>query len=167
MKAWPKTKWLWLGTAVAPLLGFVYWASPAPTNPVVVTSPDLPAWFQPPYRLRRAVPNANPAGKVYVEGMGWLPPDQVPPPGDFTPEWLDKHFTHYLQTNAFTWAVPDSTSLPDGKILGGTKVIFGERVGEFSLICTRTRDSRIMNMFVGTTNLRERSQGPPPVEEDD
>ena len=95
-------------------------------------------------------------------------PGQRAPPGKYTDEWLDEHFTHYIgPSNAFIWSTPKVRYPCEGKIMAGIKVIVGEEVGDLSLICTLTAAGRPENMYLQSAQLRERAQGPPPAPEDD
>jgi len=152
------------------LTGLTYWTnSPVEAEPEYQPSPHLREWFHPEHRVKRQT--AEPVGgegTIYLEGLGWIPKEQAPAPGSFTKEWLDREFTHYMQRDAFFWAAPKARNFAaDGKIGAGIKVIFGEEVNGTFLICTRTSDNRVMNMFIDTSKtLRERSQGPPDIDDD-
>jgi hypothetical protein len=157
-------KWKWLlasAVGAAGLLGLGYAAlhffGGGPQE-----FPDLPEWFQPAHRVRRPTNSVPPQGYVHVQGLGWMPPEEVPPPGDFTEKWLDEHFTHYVSPNAFYWSAPGQRlTAAAGKLLAGTKVIYGKEVDGLALVCTRTRDNRVMNLFMQPEFLRERAEGPP------
>jgi hypothetical protein len=155
---------------VAVLLPVVLWPGVLPqAEPQAEVYPDLPEYFQPAHRVvRLPFGPVDGRGKVYVEGKGWLWPKDAPRPGNFTEAWMEEHFTHYLHRNAFYWAVPRlDMSAADGKLLAGTKVILGKKLDDLALVCTRTRDSRLINMYIPSVCLQARSNGPPPVEDDD
>lgn len=114
----------------------------------------LPEWFDRAHRIKQTEQVTR------VEGIGLLLPP-ASSSSEFSPQWLEKNFTHYFADNAFVWATPRKRIPPDGKIFAGTKVILGKHVGNFSLVCTVTKDGQAINLFVQTPVLRARSQGPP------
>lgn len=155
-------RWKWIAGAVAVLLAGVTalgWSLSRP-EPVDKAS-ELPEWFSVDYRIRPHQPPKDMKDAVLVEGMGWVAKEEVPPPGNTTQEWFDSKFTHYIFGGAFTWATPKLRYPSLGKLLNGTKVIFGKNDGEFSLVCARTKDGRLMNMYVQSMLLLDRAKGPP------
>jgi hypothetical protein len=131
-------------------------------------NPDLPEWFSPAYRIKSNRGIIFPAGFFKRKGLEEPRPTPGVRGGKYTQEWLEKHFTHYVDwRNAFIWATPKVVYPSDGKILAGVKVIVGEQVNDMSLICTVTPDGQPENMYVQSVLLRERAQGPPTKEDDD
>jgi hypothetical protein len=157
-----KRTWAVLGIGAGMmLLGLsVYWMNQAPEPTLDVS--DLPEWFALAHRIRQPRPYAG-----NVKGVGIILPPERGSPLKLTPEWFEKHFTHYMKMNSFVWASPKHEFESHGKIWGGIKVIFGKEVGPLSLVCVLTNDGRPINMFVENENLRPRSQGPPPKQDDD
>jgi hypothetical protein len=127
---------------------------------------DLPEWFDPAYRIKknRGIifrPEPSKArGKETTRRT-----DSTP---KYTEEWLEKNFTHYVdRNNAFIWTNPKIVYPSNGKILAGVKVIAGERVNDLVLICTVTADGRPENMYLQSELLKDRSLGPPPLDDDE
>ena len=150
-------KWALLGVgAGVALMGVIFFAC-YPPETLPSPSPGLPEWFDPAYRIKKN------------RGIIFPPKTAIQPKGTpYTDAWLEEHFTHYIGTsNAFIWSTPKVKYPSDGKILAGIKVIVGEQVNDLSLICTLTPDGRPENMYVPSALLRDRSEGPPPVQNDD
>jgi hypothetical protein len=157
-RAWP----LCLGlVAIAVVVGYAYLSNRPEREPDYNYS-DLPEWFD---RAHRVMP----AEQVQaVEGIGLLLPPPIEPSKEFDTQWLERNFTHYVRDNAFVWATPKQRYPSHGKIMAGTKVISsGKQVSEFTLVAAVSKDGRIFNLFMGTAFLRDRSQGPPKIEDDD
>jgi hypothetical protein len=158
-----KPTWLWLilwaGTMTV-LFGALF-AAIRPEKEPDYSFSDLPECFDRAHRIR-------PAQQVIpVEGIGLLQPPPVVPSAEFSPQWLQQSFTHYVADDAFVWATAKYQYPSDGKILAGTKIVLGKHVNELSLVCTVTKDGRAINLFMQTRFLRERSQGPPEIRDDD
>jgi hypothetical protein len=166
---WPAgRRWALVGAGgAAALVGvalLVHYLSGGAPRP----NPNLPEWFDPAYRIGKNRGIIFPPGVVKRQGKGYARPGEAATGGKYTEEWLDKHFTHYIDwQNAFIWSTPRVRYPSDGKIIAGVKVIVGEQVNELSLICTRTEDGRPENMYVETVRLRARSKGPPPEDKGD
>ena len=156
-RAWPLL--LGLG-AVALVLGYAY-VSNRPATERDYNFSDLPEWFNRDHRVR-------PAERVMpVAGIGMLMPPAIEPSKQFSPQWLEENFTHYVADDSFVWSAPKLDFPSHGKILGGTKVISsGKQVGEFTLICAVSNDGRAMNLFMQTRFLQDRSKGPPELQDD-
>jgi len=155
-RTWP---WLMGAGAASVLLGIVFLATRLEKEPDYRFS-DLPECFDRAHRIR-------PAEQVIrVEGIGLLQPPPVEPCAEFSPQWLEQNFTHYVAVNAFVWATPKYRYPSDGKMFAGTKVVLGKEVNQLGLVCTVSKDGRAINLFMETQLLRERSQGPPICDDD-
>ncbi|MBM4072057.1 MAG: DUF4339 domain-containing protein [Planctomycetes bacterium] len=153
---------LGIGIAVAVGLaaGLYFWNSSRSDDDADLSITELPAWFQHEHRVLPA------RGKkvVALRGLGMMrPPPGTSRPDGFTRAWFDRHFTHYLDQDAFIHARPRIEFQSDGKIAAGTKVLLGKELGEAALICVCSETGRPINMFVRVTALRLRSKGPPPA----
>jgi len=123
----------------------------------------LPECFHSSERIKTRLETPADKTLVWVDNRGWTRKENVPPPGEFTPDWLEATFTHYLARDAFVFETPEMKFPSAAKMSQGEMFVFGAQVGDFSLVCTRTRDNRAINMFVQSDCLRPRSQGPPPL----
>lgn len=122
--------------------------------------PKAPAeWFDAKYRIIPAT--APQPGMVWVQGKGWVPPGEVPAPGDLTEEVMETHFTHFIATGSPVYSEPEGKGR-SGRASAGTKVVAGEEIGDYTLVCRRTQDNRPLNYYILTSALRPRSDGLPP-----
>jgi len=161
-------RWVLGGAAatLAVVACLVVWALIRDTEPPV--NPDLPEWFQPIYRIPKNRGIVFPPKTARVQAKAQSRPKPGAEPAKYSQEWLEKHFTHYIDwRNGFVWSRPRVVYPSDGKILAGVKVILGEQVDGLSLICTVTPDGQPENMYVQSWALRDRSQGPPPRQPDE
>lgn len=159
-----RTRWMWpaigMGTAAIVVLGIVFLRHKPEKNQDDFF-PDLPEWFDRAHRIISAEQVTS------VEGIGLLLPPPVEPLSQFSADWLENKFTHYVASNAFVWDSPKLRHPSDGKVLAGTKVISsGKQVREFTLVCAFTKDGRPVNFFMRTTFLRARWKGPPEIDDD-
>jgi hypothetical protein len=152
------------GVGIA-LVGVVVFANHS-ADELPPPNPNLPEWFDPAYRIgknRSIIFAPKTAGNAQAKRN-----PEAAPPEKYTEDWLEERFTHYIDvSNAFIWSTPKVAFPAHGKIMAGIKVIVGEQVGDLSLICAVTADGRPENMYVPSNLLRERSQGPPHVEDKD
>jgi hypothetical protein len=158
-------RWTWaIAIGILALAAVVIFWSEQEIDVEPALSPDLPEWFQPAYRIKK--------NRAIIFGV--IPSQFAVPQGNkdvgvnYSPEWLEEHFTHYMQVNAFVFIKPKIVYPCDGKIMEGVKVILGPRIDEeLSLICTLAPDGLPENMYVQHRFLRDRANGPPPPSRDD
>jgi hypothetical protein len=158
-----EAKWIVIGVAaVLYLIGIAWALGWLSLGDPIEEFPNWPEWFQSEYRVRPPQKPPIPPGTVFVEGMGFVNKDQVPSPGEYSEKWLDQLFSHYTVAQQPYWARArmDPTS-PAGIMPAGAKVIAGPELNGLTLVCTCTRDHRVINMFVDRNSLRKRSLGPP------
>jgi hypothetical protein len=158
-------RWTWpIAIGVVALAAVVVFWSQPDIDDEPPLSPDLPEWFQPAYRIRK--------NRAIIFGVS-APQLAVPQVNKdvgvkYSPEWLEEHFTHYMQVNAFVFIKAKIVYPCDGKIMEGVKVILGPRIDEdLSLICTLAPEGLPENMYVQHRFLRDRANGPPPPSRDD
>lgn len=152
-----------LSFAALLIVGTYFWInSHGGTERSPGSSPQAPTdWFAPKYRVSRPRFDGPFSGQVWVEGKGWVSPEDVPPPGDLTENVFEKHFSHFVSGKAAIYADP-TTTYPSGFSEPGTRVVAGPTNGDRTLVVRRTQDNRPLNFFVETRFLRSRSDGPPP-----
>jgi hypothetical protein len=149
-----------LAVALVALAAYSLWPGDPDDEPDL-SSPNLPAWFQRPHRIRAA--QKKRVGIFPGLGVFNPPKNPPPPPKEFNLSWFEKNFTHYLAREAYVYSVPKRDYVSDGRMHVGTKVLLGEIASaDVALVCTCTQNGRPINMYVRRDALRERSKGPPP-----